>query len=220
MRCSMAMTVARAAASSCWPTGVRRAGRAVRRARRPGHQPAVLQPAQHHVHRLPGDERAPGKFGVGQARSHDRHRTRLHRPAGTRRRRGRRVLRNPARPAPRPGLTARSRGVRHHADPAGRPRAAAGGEPGRGRAARCRGGAVAEGRRRAGAARQAGRRRCPDRLRSCRWAVIGPAHPPRGNRPRNRRGQRRAAQPGSPETKPRRSFPLAWARPSYLRRCN
>jgi hypothetical protein len=44
-------------------------GTPVRRALRPDHQPAVLQPAQHHVCRLPGDERAPGKFGAGQARA-------------------------------------------------------------------------------------------------------------------------------------------------------
>ncbi len=49
--------------------GQARAGHG-RAARAPAGSPtAVLQPAQHHIHRLPGDGRAPGKFGVGQARA-------------------------------------------------------------------------------------------------------------------------------------------------------
>ena len=38
----------------------------MRRLQRPAHQPAVLEPAQHDVHRLPGDEGAAGQLCVGQ----------------------------------------------------------------------------------------------------------------------------------------------------------
>lgn len=72
MRCSMATTTARAAASRREPVladGSQAGGQgaAVRRLQRQAYQPAVLEPAQHDVHRLPGDERAAGQLYVGQA---------------------------------------------------------------------------------------------------------------------------------------------------------